>query len=500
MVANDLGPLVPLPGLEGVRKMKEGREDGHVVCVQGERMVHLYNTRTASLQHTWYANTGTSIQDVVAATNNDVVILVNRKEIVLADRDKNKMEDCDRIRLEEEANEILSVSGANYIVYSSGAVEDLQFVIKRSEGGQIAPGILEAGEVIIESQLRCEVSGQISVSHLVTRNKGLTSVTGRLVLDITSGAHTVEEVVRRDVASDIKQLKCYIMDRRFNVIMVTSGDTLKVYNTAKGSLEDLANVPAGSKHLAITDIGDDQIAVMGTLAEGGYLHTFSRAFNCVIASCNMKTTGHKGRGLYYLQGRLLITVTNRVVTTGLTDHSLDTLMGRMAASGSQMEASLSEEVLNMPDMPEHLITDCLLLLLDSEAGQDFRLAALGSLVKRDISDSVMSQQIRERISMDQAIKLLELLELLLRQEDCETEEKALEWVNMVVTCHYLQMVVCPAGRLDSVRTNLRHTVGRIKERVKVLAECRATLHNLLHTKAPPVQISNQIYSIEILQI
>ena len=502
MVGNDLGPLVPLAGLGGdVRRVRAGPEEDVVVCVQGEKMVHVYNTNTNSLQHTWYANTGTIVHDVATADNkSDVVILVNKKEIVLADRDKNKMEDCERVRLEDDATEIVTVGGTNYIVFSNGAVEDLKFLTQRAEAGQRPPGVLEEGETLLESEVRWEASGQMLVSHLVTRDQALASLTGRLVLDITSGAHTVEEVTRRNVASDIRQLKCFILDKRFNVIMVNSGDTLQVFTTAKNCVEDLANVPAGSKHLAITDIGEDQIGVMGTLTEGGYLHTFSRAFNCVIASCNMKTTGHRGRGLYYIQDKLLITVTNRVISTSLTDHSLHTLLGRMSTSSQQITASLSDEVLDMPDMPEHIIVDCLLLLLDSDKGQDSRLAVFRKLVRRDISDSVMNQQIKEKINMEQAIKILELLELLLQQNDCETEERALEWINMIVTCHYLQIVLCSEERLDSVRTDLRDTVNRIKARLKVLSECRATLHNLLNTKAPPVQISNQIYSIEILQI
>ena len=39
-----------------------------------------------------------------------------------------------------------------------------------------------------------------------SRDRGLFSVTGRLVLDSTSGTHTVEEVVRKEVVSDLRQL------------------------------------------------------------------------------------------------------------------------------------------------------------------------------------------------------------------------------------------------------------------------------------------------------
>ena len=505
MVANELGPLVPLVGLGGgVGKIRAGEGEGDVVCVQGEKMVHVYNTLTASLLHTWYADTGTKVLDV--ATNNrnsDVVILVNRREIVLADRDKNKMEDCNKIRLEADANEILSVGGTNYVVFCNGAVEDLQFITGRASSEQKEPlgGVLQEGETLLESRVESEASGQISVSHLVRQDHLLTSLTARLVLDINTGAHSLQEVVRREVFSDVRELKCFILGRKWSVILVTSGDSLQVFNTQTGSLEDLAKVPAGSKHLAITDItGSDQIAVMGTLTEGGFLHTFSRAFSCVTASCNMKTTAHTGRGLYHLQDKLLVAVTNRVMTVSPAAASLETLLGRMSQPDQKVAASLSEQVLNMPDMSEHLIIDCLHLLLESEADLDWRLGVLGSLVKRDVTESVMNQLVREKISLEQAVKLLELLELLLKQGDWETEERAVVWINMVVTSHYLQIVLSQNTQLDAVRTSLLETVNRLKAKVKVLTECRAVLHNLLNTKAPPVQISNQIYSIEVLQI
>ena len=142
-------PLVSLPGLGGgVRRLKVGIGQDNMLCVQGE-MVHVYSTGLGSLQHTWCADTGISIQDVAPtlARGSDVHILVNRREVVLADRDKNKMVECNR--LEGDAREIFSLDGNNYIVFSNGGVEDLDLILKRPEAGKTG-GIL--GER--ESQLR----------------------------------------------------------------------------------------------------------------------------------------------------------------------------------------------------------------------------------------------------------------------------------------------------------------------------------------------------------
>ena len=148
-------PLVSLPGLGGgVRRLKVGIGQDNMLCVQGE-MVHVYSTGLGSLQHTWYADTGTSIQDVAPtlAHGSYVHILVNRREVVLADRDKNKMIECNRVRLAGDAREIFSLDGNNYIVFSNGGVEDLDLILKRPEAGKTG-GILGERETIRESQLR----------------------------------------------------------------------------------------------------------------------------------------------------------------------------------------------------------------------------------------------------------------------------------------------------------------------------------------------------------
>ena len=89
---------------------------------------------------------------------------------------------------------------------------------------------------------------------------------------------------------------------------------------------------------------------------------------------------------------------------------------------------------------------------------------------------------------------------LLKQNDKLEEEKLLEWVNILVTGHYLQMVMCKDQEMTDVRSRLQATIGEIQERVKTMADCQVMIKNLLNTKVPPVKISNQIYSIEIIQI
>ena len=73
-----------------------------------------------------------------------------------------------------------------------------------------------------------------------------------------------------------------------------------------------------------------------------------------------------------------------------------------------------------------------------------------------------------------SFRLLTLLEKLLTADDCGTEEKVLEWVNILVTGHYLQITMCKVQEMDVLRTRLQETVARIQERNK-LEKCVESL-------------------------
>ena len=62
------------------------------------------------------------------------------------------------------------------------------------------------------------------------------------------------------------------------------------------------------------------------------------------------------------------------------------------------------------------------------------------------------------------------------------------------------MVMSGDPEMDLMRTRLQKTVSNIQEKLKIMTDCRITVNNLLQTKVPPMKISNQIYSIEIIQI
>ena len=78
--------------------------------------------------------------------------------------------------------------------------------------------------------------------------------------------------------------------------------------------------------------------------------------------------------------------------------------------------------------------------------------------------------------------LLNLLEKLLSLDDSDIEEKTVEWVNILITGHYLQMVMSKDEELDLTRTRLQETVSKIMEKLKIMTDCRVTIKNFMNTK------------------
>ena len=190
----------------------------------------------------------------------------------------------------------------------------------------------------------------------------------------------------------------------------------------------------------------------------------------------------------------------------------------------RIQPELEVDMLGAEDMSEDVILDCVVSLLDTEAedeDEERQLGLVRSLVCRDISQPIMGQLMTDKLNTGQVIRsafntntfnvlilylqscffrLLGILEKLLNSDEGDLEEKVIDWVNLLVTGHYLQMVMCKDQELDLMRSRLHKTVSNIQEKLQTLSECKVVAKNLLSTKVPPVKMSNQIYSIEIIQI
>jgi len=501
---SDLGPLVPMAGLGGgVTRVTPGNKPCHVLAVQSGKMVHVYNVDNNTVDHTWYADTCSRLVSAVrGGQHGEAFILVNQRTVVKADLERNKIEDCVKIEFDADIIDIDIVEDIVWVLFKDGGCGQLEYYLTREDDTwETVPGVVDDEESILESKISSNTSGQLIVTHLVSANNDseLKLLSGRLVLDTSTNIYNVTNVVTRHVPLDRSNLVTWHLNTKSELLMVTKEDDVVIFSDS-GLVEDIISLPRGSKHVSLTHVSDNQIAVMGTLSEGGYLQTVSLIYKCVVSKAVMKTTSHTGRGMFMIGNKLVICVSNRVLSARPSPGGLDSVLGRLAPPLTSSGPELTEEDVKMTDMPEDRILDCVIQLLDSDLSQEKQLEMLRILVSHDISNTIMSQHITDKFSLEQVIRLLNMLEELLSSDDCDLEVQILEWVNILVTSHYLQMVMSADPEMDLMRTRLQKTVSNIQEKLKIMTDCRITVNNLLQTKVPPMKISNQIYSIEIIQI
>ena len=400
----DLGPLVQVPGLsQGVRVIVPG-EPGHVLVAAGDKMVHMYNLDTGAVTHTWCADTGSRVVSVAGAGQRSVILL-NKRVVVTADKERNKIEDCEKIELSEDIQDIVTVDGLFWVVFSSGAVEQLDyFRTREKEDWEAVTRVLTPGQTIVDTRLRLAPGTGLTVSHAVTEGSTLSLVTGRLVLDTLTGTHSLAGVTSTLVDISADNLAAWHIDPWARLFVVTKDTSLVLmFSPHSKSGEEIISLSPGSKHVALTHVSEDQVAVMGSLSEGGYLQTVSTVYRCTVAKAAMKTTSHSGKGMFMVDDKLYVCVGNRVMSVRPGPGGLDTVLGKMAASVPSMEPGLGQEMVNMTDMPESLMVECVLALLDTEE-EAAQLDSLGALVRHEASQPVLSQLMTQKLSLEQTIR------------------------------------------------------------------------------------------------
>ena len=157
------------------------------------------------------------------------------------------------------------------------------------------------------------------------------------MLDTETRAHSVADTAARQLDTSRDQLLAAHLDPGARLLMVAR-DTVLMLGSVTAEEEEIVSLPPGSKHVAITHVSDTQLAVMGSLSEGGYLQTVSTLYRCVVAAAAVKTTSHSGRGLSLVRDKLYVCAGTRVATVRPGPGGLDTVLGRMAAPTTRFRA------------------------------------------------------------------------------------------------------------------------------------------------------------------
>ena len=94
----------------------------------------------------------------------------------------------------------------------------------------------------------------------------------------------------------------------------------------------------------------------------------------------------------------------------LSPGGLDNVLGNMSLNNENMVADLSEQVISMEDMPEYLILECILKMLEADVTEERKTEVLRTLVLHDVSHPVLSQMMTEKLNLEQVIRSFLLLQ------------------------------------------------------------------------------------------
>ena len=388
-----------------MKRLVSAGDGGHVLVVT-DKMVHLYNVMDNCVGHTWYADTGTTLRDCCPSSDNDqlIWILTNKTTVIKADTERNKIQDCVKVELNAEAIEIVNIENTIWVVFTNGGVRQLDYYLSEDHDAEDVRDVVSGK--ILDSNVCCNSSGQWSVTHMVEADsRQLSLVRGRLVLDTVTGVHSMEDIVTTSLSRSRDDILAWHLDPWSQLRMVTSQHDIVQVNADTGMEQLVLSIPGDSKHVSLCHVSRDQLAVMGTLSEGGYLQTVSTTYNCVTGQCQMKTTSHSGKGMFLLGGMLYVCASNRVVRLRAGGAGLDNVMGSLVTDTAASSPLLNDNVLTQADMPEHTILDCISLMLGtSDLSFDRQMEIVSMLVSHEVSHPVMSQQFTERLSLDQVVR------------------------------------------------------------------------------------------------
>ena len=402
-----LGPLVPLAGLSaGVRRVEEADRDDQVYVV-ASKMCHLYNLEKSSIEHTWYGDTSSNIRSCArSGQQNKVFILVNKRTIVTAETDRNKLEDCVKLELNADVSDVVNVDGTVWIIFSNGGVRQLEYYQSEDEEDwESVEDVVDGGETVLESVVTSGESGQWSVTHLLqSRDQGLGVMRGRVVLDTVTRVHSLVDTLTTSLQLTRADAVTWHLDSWSQLYMITTQDSLVSIDSVTGAATELTSVASGSKHVSLCHVSRDQLAVIGTLSEGGYLHTVSTTYTCVTGQCKLKTSAHNDKGLHLIIKKLYLIISNKVMSVSPNCGDLESVLGSQADPAQMMEAQLNDNILSQADMPEYLIVQCINKLLAGDYTEERQGEVVKQLVKHNISQTVMNELITDDLSLENVIK------------------------------------------------------------------------------------------------
>lgn len=522
-----LKSVVNIPGVGGGGEMfvAAGDEDNTVMIGHKDGKVALYDVEERAIQHTWYTPTGEKVVDCQAGWGVEekvaAVVIKKDDELVFATKTDSKLETMNKLKFGSKMVKMLVYNKEILVVFRSGCIKTLNY-LKKHPDFEVNEDVIGEDEELKNSWIGQDKGITRIIHQIETKDKSIQFVSGQLLIDPDTASVSIVNNARNTFLSTTTAVACDVLVDGQPTVAVLQPDGFLYTGPLDGGHVTLTKVcqVAGVDNAGVTWVDKAHVAVMSS-REGGMLQLVNVMYRAVVAQSALKTTVHSGRGIWWVEPHLYLTVGARVVSVEVEglEGGLDKLLGSLAVT--QVEnatltlysvipdlikkgdsSELAKLITNTADIPESLLLDCIKFFLSqSELRREAQVCYLGLLLSRGFSDAVMSDELR-KVSLSDVVKLLEVLNSLMHDPagtEC-SQASLLDWMSLVLNSHYLQLVVTNEANTVEVLEEVNATIKSLETTTKMMVETRTLVHTILNTNLPTVPANNHAYCIEIIQI
>merc|ERR1719383_949571 len=279
----------------------------------------------------------------------------------------------------------------------------------------------------------------------------------------------------------------------------------------------------------IVAVSNNHFAVMysKTNEDQGHLNLISIPFQLLSAEANLKTTIHKGRGLFAVNGYLFVVGGGRVAFSQLTNlnKQLDQYIGVQMKiedlSNESDESALSlylqlpklyqkgdlksivETLTTRVDVPEDLVVDFVDHVTDpkSKIKLDDQLELLQPIIDQEYSHTILLAELA-RLTLDQSLLMLEIICSILDDDSTApvTEKRLFMWIETLIGNHYVQIVLSKDNRSAELMERIHGVIRRREAAIKESDLLQSSWKALTTLNLPEQEDTQLPYSIQIIEL
>jgi len=482
-----VGPLTILQGVGGREETKitEGEEDG-LILISQENKVMVMKANESAIIHTWYSSTN---QPVVTATKNqdnfencNYVIVYDEKTVARVNNLGSKLPAFEKTKLKRDVVTLKPMKGDHLVIFTDGTISSLKGLIKSEEDGTSSddwysstPIINTGTETILDTYL-LQHGAVASIIHIINSDSQLKLCHARLGSSgegekpVLSGV----EIITLGPMEEFQAWDVYTGTPGYVLLWKKSGEILYSESFTAPSWIHI-HKETNSYDSEICALSKDYCAIAFSKhdEDGGSLQIISLQFKLVSSEAALKTTIHKGRGLFYVSDYLFMVGGGRVAFGTVTElnKQLDEYIGLGMDANNQfgtmslyqnipklLEAGdLNKAVQIMTaslDVPEDLVLDFLQHITNEEKNQlttEERKEYLGKVIHLELSNIVLASELA-RLDIKQSLLLIELICSILEDGDLpvQNETRLVSWLDLILSNNYVHTVVSKDERTSNV--------------------------------------------------